>query len=80
MQFMMGIRQGPQAKVTWHREEEKCLKGLSFHANIYIFKELNKRQQNSPKDSSFLSSCVDLEELKSLLQLCSSICSLEKAV
>lgn len=77
---MMGIRQGPQAKVTWHQEEEKCLKGLSFHANIYIFKELNKRQQNSQKDSSFLSGCVDLEELKSLLQLCSSICSLEKAV
>ena len=80
MQFMMGIRKGTQAKVTWHREEEKCLTGLSFHANIFTFKELNKRQQNSQKDSSFLSGCVNLEELKSLLQMCSSICSLEKAV
>ena len=77
---MMGIRKGTRAEVTWHREEEKCLTGLSFHASIFTFKELNKRQQNSQKDSSFLSGCVDLEELKSLLQMCSSICSLEKAV
>ena len=77
---MMGIRKGTWAEVTWHPEEEKCLIGLSFHASIFTFKELNKRQQNSQKDSSFLSGCVDLEELKSLLQMCSSICSLEKAV
>lgn len=30
-----------------NQEEEKCFKGLPFHANIYIVKELNKRQQNN---------------------------------